>query len=267
MVERLPLLRWTLARALNRWTAGIGGAPTPGWLSTIWQHSNESNWETYVREGCYQIVANNLNPSDPDVDLVFRAARNLKQAGKILWDEPETDEQRANEQPYLDAIARRQSKLDEISQKRRSISERRQCPILTDEEKAALRDPTTPLIPNARLGSWSRRFSKYLIPTIKTFYWHDARVGYAGVNADDIVARLIRAGIVDVVEVPGSKNWRGATGARLQLGPKYLAYMKRWNLKADRIQKHLWEKLVAALNEKWGTNFDASEWTDERNYD
>jgi hypothetical protein len=242
----IPVLRSTLITALQQ----VGVADDP----EFW------GWKRIIKQACFEIIGNQLPDSDPNVDLIRRVARQLKQAGEILWEQPETPEQAEAEHPYVDRIAQKEARLEARAVRTRKITEARTTPILTEDEKAFLRDPNTLLALNGRVGAWARRFSVHLPPKLTSFRWNDIGRGWSRVDSSAVVARMIRHGILDLIERHPYHAY--ACMASVQLGPKYLAYMLRWGQTTVSIQRGNWESLVQGLNAKWNTNFDPEDWYD-----
>ncbi len=255
MTDQTPMLRSTLAHALE----AVGVRPPSAELFAGTYGVVE--WTPYVVKGCFEIIANRLPDTDVNAEVVRRAARMIKQADEIQWDPTETPEQVAAEQPYLDAISRRTAKQDARDERARKRAASRITLELSASQKRALLDPRVPLAAPGRVGTWAKHFAPHLLPQIEPFCWSQFGVGYADVDPSEVVNRMIRYGIVDLVALPPATGWRGAAHAQIQLGPRYLGYMLRWDLKPKRLQHHLWVSLVQQLNLKWGTAFDPKAWT------
>ncbi len=228
----------TLCKAIEN--VGWNHGPT----CMTFRHYGNASWKRDLAEAMFCVIGKGLSETDPDVVLIKSAIRQMHQSGEIHWDVPSTPEEIAGAAPFVREIKHYSDKWDRKRSRMAVRDAKRTLYLLTDEQKLSLRTPLAP----KNLSRSSKSAMKHFTHTEDGFRFEDLGIGYANENSNEIVNRLIQLGILDLIK-PGVIHPEWPTAALVQLGPRYVAYMEKFNL-FPRHGEH-WERWKTELEEKW----------------
>lgn len=194
----MPMLRHKLAEAMRAID-----------LSTDSKYlvSGRLDWRGAVANSCLLVVARRLEGDH--VDYVARAARQIDQRGEIDWDEPETDEQRADEKAFDDEFKSKERVFQErrADQEEEAREYREKCrPKIPDQDRVQkfLKPDFRPNIPSRVASLLSYRDNGSVNYETGTFRIGDFGVYFGGTLAHvSMVNTMLKNGIVEVVKDTG----------------------------------------------------------------
>lgn len=254
--QPLPMLRYVLAWAID--LVRDPNQPSlrlPSVAAINYGSTEPSIWVHGVKEACFGILGKNLLETDRIVVLIRSAARMLVQSGTIQWDQPENEVQREQEQRWLDALADQKVEEEKKAMTKRNLHQKRAPLILTEAQKQELRSGK--LISDHLVGRRAKETAWRNLPLYmdKTFNIEHLNGRYSDWDYAVVFNKLIETGIIDLVKLADGWREQNAQYAQYQLGPCFLAYMKRWHMVPKGTTKGTWPALVEALNQRWGTSY------------
>jgi hypothetical protein len=263
--EPLPMLRYVLAFAIEqvRDKNLSSHMDVPSRFDLAYEGENAKLWTKGLQVACFGIIGNSLPETDRYVVLIRRACRMLAQSGEILWDEPANQAQQEQEQEWLGAAKRHTNKVEHRQNRRAELARKRAPIILTEEQKKALL--TSPLLPDHLIGRRAKETCTKNLPWMNETFYHGQTGSYWGDwDYSVIFNKMIETGIVDLVEV--GQGWKAghASYGTYRLGPRFLDYMHRWQLKPQHLSEEHWRTLIKRLNKLWGTKYKPEDFNNAR---
>lgn len=193
-----PMLRYVL-----RWAClNLSGQDdeirrlTDPYMRTV----SQKNWKDAVGATLIKVVSRNLSGST--VDYIQRAARQIDQAGEIMFDDPESEVQEQNESEFDQYERYKKDKKEEKDKKRKENREKLKTVKITKEQWEKITDPSFEPRVASRVETILSVHSNNKRLYDGEFRYQDLGGSWDGSAAADcqIANSMIRNGILEVVE-------------------------------------------------------------------